>query len=121
MHHLEVNAISVSLEQKKILNDLTFSVETGEIICLLGLSGEGKTTLLRTIAGFIKPSLGEIKILNTVVADSSKSIPVEHRKLGMVFQDFALFPHLSVKDNIVFGIQSLSYEQRNDKLKELIK
>lgn len=119
MHHLEIDNISVELNHQLILDGLSMLIETGEIICLLGTSGEGKTTLLRTIAGFIHPQSGEIKILDQTVADKSKNLPVEHRQLGMVFQDFALFPHINVKDNIAFGLRSLDSISREQRIREL--
>ncbi len=119
MPHLEINSINVDIEGHEILKNISLNVETGEIVCLLGLSGEGKTTLLRTIAGFLQPKVGELTILNQLVANSSMNMPVEQRQLGMVFQDFALFPHLSVKKNILFGIQAQSHSEQQQKLQEL--
>ena len=119
MHHLEISSVSVELNNQLILDNLSMSVETGEILCLLGTSGEGKTTLLRTIAGFIQPQSGSINMLNQPVANKSLNVPVEKRQLGMVFQDFALFPHISVSDNIAFGIQSLDALSRQQRINEL--
>ena len=120
MYHLDVKSLSVDLDTKSILKDVHLSIDTGEIVCVLGLSGEGKTTLLRTIAGFIQPKSGEITLQNKVIANSKKSIPVEDRQLGMVFQDFALFPHLSVENNILFGIGALDKKRQQNKLVELV-
>ena len=79
-------------------------VGRGEFVALLGPSGCGKTTLLRLVAGFEKPDLGEVKIGDRVVADSSTWVVPERRRVGMVFQDYALFPHLTVAENVGFGL-----------------
>ncbi|MGJ3240017.1 MAG: ABC transporter ATP-binding protein, partial [Anaerolineae bacterium] len=80
--------------------------EDGEFVTLLGPSGCGKTTTLRLIAGFEKPDHGRIQLGERVVAQGDAFIPAEKRQIGMVFQDYALFPHLSVRDNIAFGLNS---------------
>lgn len=121
MAYLEINSVSVALDSKQILEDVNLSIKEGEIVCLLGLSGEGKTTLLRTIAGFIQPSSGEIKLQESLISSNEKNTNVEDRELGMVFQDFALFPHLNVKKNILFGIQTKTNDQKEKRLAELIK
>lgn len=86
------------------VNQISLDVKTGEILALLGPSGCGKTTTLRLIAGFEKPDSGRIIIGKHVVADATTFIPPEKRGIGMVFQDHALFPHLTVFDNIAFGL-----------------
>ncbi len=84
---------------------ISLEVKRGEIISLLGPSGCGKTTLLRLIAGFERPDAGAIAIAGQTVASESVWVNPEHRHLGMVFQEYALFPHLTVADNIAFGLQ----------------
>ncbi|MBD2092710.1 ABC transporter ATP-binding protein [Microcoleus sp. FACHB-1515] len=84
--------------------EVSFALHSGEILGLLGPSGCGKTTLLRLIAGFEQPQSGQIQLADRIVADSTRSIPPEQRSIGMVFQDFALFPHLTVAENIAFGL-----------------
>jgi iron(III) transport system ATP-binding protein len=79
-------------------------VERGEFVALLGPSGCGKTTLLRLVAGFEEPDAGEVKIGDRVVADASTWVVPERRRVGMVFQDYALFPHLTVAENVGFGL-----------------
>ncbi|MFM6899042.1 MAG: ABC transporter ATP-binding protein, partial [Microcystis panniformis] len=87
-------------------DNISFSLTEGEILGLLGPSGCGKTTLLRMIAGFEKPSQGVIELGGRIVADEKTFIPPEKRNTGMVFQDYALFPHLTIADNIAFGLKN---------------
>ena len=94
----------------------TFSLQPGEILSVLGPSGCGKTTVLRLIAGFEPPDAGQILLGGTVVADSSTYVPPERRQVGLVFQEYALFPHLTVGQNVAFGLQRLSKGEREVKL-----
>ena len=87
-----------------VLKDINFSLKPGELIGLLGPSGCGKTTLLRLIAGFDKPNRGQIKKNGQIISSNNFLLSPERRKIGMVFQDYALFPHLNVWDNVCFGI-----------------
>ncbi len=88
-----------------VLKDINFSLRPGELVGLLGPSGCGKTTLLRLIAGFEKPKRGLIKKNGQIISDNHYLLSPERRKIGMVFQDYALFPHLNVWDNVCFGIK----------------
>jgi len=87
-----------------VLKDINFSLRPGELVGLLGPSGCGKTTLLRLIAGFEKPKRGLIKKNGKIISDNQYLLSPERRQIGMVFQDYALFPHLNVWDNVCFGI-----------------
>ena len=87
-----------------VLKDINFSLRSGELVGLLGPSGCGKTTLLRLIAGFEKPTRGLIKKNGQIISQNNYLLPPERRQIGMVFQDYALFPHLNVWDNVCFGI-----------------
>lgn len=120
---IEIKDLSVSIEGRSILDTVSFGLAEADIACLLGPSGCGKTTLLRCVAGFEKQHQGEVWIKGVRVSNSAHQLPVEQRQIGMVFQDYALFPHLSVADNITFGLKNLnakSVKQRLDELVELL-
>ncbi|MFW6074675.1 MAG: ABC transporter ATP-binding protein [Chloroflexota bacterium] len=102
------------------VQSLNLTVEPGEIVALLGPSGCGKTTTLRLIAGFEQPDSGEVQIAGTAVAGNGSFIAPEHRGVGMVFQDYALFPHLTVAENIAFGLRDLPRRERKGRLEELL-
>jgi len=90
------------------LTDVTLSAEPGEVLCLLGPSGSGKTTLLRIAAGIESQSSGRVLMNDREIAGPSVFLPPEKRSIGLVFQDFALFPHLTILDNVRFGLTALS-------------
>ena len=119
---LEVTGITKAFNGTPIVRDLSFQAESGEIITLLGPSGCGKTTSLRLVAGFEKPDQGEIRINNQIVANRQSFIPAEKRRVGMVFQDYALFPHLDVAGNVTFGLngQQKNKSKRADEMLELV-
>ncbi len=104
----------------QICEHLSFAVDDGEIGCLLGASGCGKTTILRLIAGFENPAAGEIRVREKLLADACHSLPPEARRIGVVFQDYALFPHLTVKKNIAFGLSGLSRAAADSCVSELL-
>src|SRR5688500_1325680 len=88
----------------EVVRGLSFSLARGAIGCLLGPSGCGKTTVLRCIAGFEAVQEGEIRLAGRIVSGAGVMLPPEKRRVGMVFQDYALFPHLTVAANIAFGL-----------------
>jgi iron(III) transport system ATP-binding protein len=94
------------------VDDAQLCVERGELLALLGPSGCGKTTLLRLVAGFETPDAGEIRVADRTVADGRTWVPPERRRVGMVFQDYALFPHLTVAENVGFGLSRRERAQR---------
>lgn len=106
--------------QKHIIEQCSFTVEQGEIVGVLGPSGSGKSTLLRLIAGLELPGSGSISIRGVTVVSERTMIPPEHRGVGMVFQDYALFPHLTVAKNIEFGLHKLSRTDRIKRRTEMI-
>ena len=104
----------------EVISNLSFEVNKGQIFTLLGPSGCGKSTILRMVAGLETPSSGTIKIDGETVFDSSTNIPSEKRKIGLVFQDYALFPHLNVYENIVFGLYGQKQSIKDKKAQELL-
>jgi ABC-type Fe3+/spermidine/putrescine transport system ATPase subunit len=98
---LDIQGVQVTFDNTPVLRGVDLNVEQGEIMCLLGPSGCGKTTLLRVIAGLETPRAGEIEIQG----ESILKVPVHERGFGLMFQDFALFPHLNVADNVAFGLK----------------
>jgi iron(III) transport system ATP-binding protein len=119
---LEISHLKVSLGNRLILDDLSFSLAEGQIAALLGPSGCGKTTLLRSIAGLIQPSDGTIRFGKQLVSLSSLVMPSHKRKIGYVPQEGALFPHLSVADNIAFGLDRSTFtkDQIRQTTKEML-
>jgi iron(III) transport system ATP-binding protein len=120
MHRLEVRHIDVSYGKTQIVHQVGFNLAEGRIGCLLGPSGCGKTTVLRAIAGFEKPTRGEVVINGQLASDGRVFLPPEQRRIGMVFQDFALFPNLTVADNIRFGLRTWSKPEQAQRVGELL-
>ncbi len=106
--------------QPLIIDDLSFSIQTGEIVGIVGPSGSGKSTVLRLIAGLELPAKGSISVAEKVVVDDSTFVPPERRGVGMVFQDYALFPHLSVAKNVEFGLHRLARSERKERVQEML-
>jgi iron(III) transport system ATP-binding protein len=116
---LEVENLRHAYGEQEVVRGLTFSLARGAIGCLLGPSGCGKTTVLRCIAGFENVREGEIRLADRVVSGPSVMVPPERRRIGMVFQDYALFPHLAVAGNIAFGLHGMAVEERAARVQEL--
>ncbi len=104
MAHLRVKGLCKSFGDTSVLSGVSLEVQSGELLAILGASGNGKTTLLRLIAGFERADAGRIEIDGRIVADARTYLLPEQRHVGYVAQEGALFPHLSVADNIVFGL-----------------
>jgi len=118
---LEVENLRHAYGEQEVVRGVSFSVARGAIGCLLGPSGCGKTTVLRCIAGFESLQEGEIRLAGRVVSGGDVMLPPEKRRIGMVFQDYALFPHLSVAGNIAFGLHAAGAEERRARVQELAK
>ncbi|MCJ8318657.1 MAG: ABC transporter ATP-binding protein [Colwellia sp.] len=120
-----IKNVSVKLQQNTILSAVNLTLTTGDILGLVGPSGCGKTTLLNTLAGFITQHQGSIYLTNsankTLKISPDNIIAPEHRNVGMIFQDYALFPHLTVEKNICFGIEKQSKTEQKSQLIELLK
>jgi len=112
MSDVRLHGVSKSFGPVHAVREVSLEVERGELMAVLGPSGCGKTTLLRTIAGFERPDAGSVEVSEDVVAGPGRFVPPERRRIGMVFQDYALFPHLTVTANIAFGLANRPREQR---------
>ena len=122
--YLEIDQLQCGYDSTPVINGISFWLERGQIGCLLGPSGCGKSTALRAIAGFLKPFSGSINVNGRCLSDNRKCLPPEKRNLGMVFQDYALFPHMTVRENLGFGLNRLSVSERErvcDEYLELIR
>ena len=118
---LELRSVTCAYEpHHPAIRDISFSAREGEILCLLGPSGCGKTTILRAIAGFEPVQSGQIFLSGRLMSSSSGTVPTEERHVGMVFQEYALFPHLRVADNIAFGLRHLSRAERHSRVQEML-
>lgn len=117
---LQLDNVRQAYGKQVVIHDLSLVLQKGDIGCLLGPSGCGKTTVLRCIAGFERVSAGEISLNGICVSNVNFSMPPEQRKIGMVFQDYALFPHLDVIANIGFGLHRLAGVERERRVDELL-
>jgi len=117
---LELDDVSKSYGTESVIADLSLSVEEGEILTLLGPSGCGKTTTLRLIAGLDRPDGGEVRLNGNVVSGGDTFRAPEERGVGVVFQEFALFPHLTAAENIAFGLKDLDEAARDERVADLL-
>ena len=119
---LQISNLSIQYagRQKPAVDDVTFTLQAGEIGVLIGPSGCGKTTLLRAVAGLERAHSGSITLGPQIISSSAAHIPAEQRHMGMVFQDYALFPHLDVARNVAFGIAHLPSKERTHRVAEVL-
>lgn len=134
---VELNNIYVKFDDTEILKDLSFHLQAGEILCLLGPSGCGKTTALKTIAGLITPHSGQVDLFGDIVfskqlfnhstnssaepiTDHTINRPAEERSIGFIFQDYALFPHMTIAQNIAYGLNDLSKKEKQQRIDETL-
>lgn len=123
MKFLTITSVTKSYNRQSVLHDFSLEIEKGERLVILGPSGCGKTTVLRLLAGFMAPDSGSISIEGDLVAADGKTIKgPEARNFGMVFQDLALWPHLSVKGNLEFGLKAknITKEKREQWISEML-
>jgi iron(III) transport system ATP-binding protein len=113
MSDVSLRGVSKSFGALQAVREVSLEIERGELMAVLGPSGCGKTTLLRTIAGFERPDAGSVAVGDEVVAGSGRFVPPERRRIGMVFQDYALFPHLTVRANVAFGLAARRRDERD--------
>ena len=118
---LSVSNLSISFDENHVLDGFNLDLESGDIFALLGESGSGKSSALRFIAGLEGAQLGSVALDgNSLRDDGNHSVKPESREIGMVFQDYALFPHMTVFQNISFGINQLTKIEKNQRVKELL-
>src|SRR6266853_5239336 len=102
---VELRGLSKRFGSLAVVDDVSLRIDHGQLVCLLVPSGCGKTTTLRLVAGFLEPSDGEIHVGDRVVSSSLRALPPEQRKMSMIFQSYALWPHMTVAENIVYGLR----------------
>ncbi|HET9045247.1 MAG TPA: ATP-binding cassette domain-containing protein, partial [Burkholderiales bacterium] len=117
---LELREVHQAYDDLEIVRGLSFALARGTIGCLLGQSGCGKTTALRCIAGFEPVTRGEIRLAGARVSAPGLTVPPDKRRVGMVFQDYALFPHLTVAENIAFGLHGVARVARGARVAGLV-
>ena len=118
---LELDGVTKRFGPETAVKELSLSVHDGELLTLLGPSGCGKTTTLRMLAGLERPDGGEVRLNGRVIADGDDQFrKPEHRDVGIVFQNFALFPHLTVAENVAFGLQEFDDEATDARVSDLL-
>lgn len=118
---LEVRGLCHHYADQEAVSDVSFAIEHGEVVCLLGPSGCGKTTLLRIVAGLEAVQQGQLYFNGELLAANGRAhVPPERRSVGLAFQESALFPHLSVLDNVIFGLQQMGAGQRRERAGDLL-
>lgn len=120
MSVLSIHQLNVSYQALHVIKDMELSINEGEIVALFGPSGCGKTTVLKSVAGLLEQAQGKITIADREVLSNSVCVPTEKRKVGLIFQDYALFPHLTIAENIAFGLTQLSKQQVSQKVTEML-
>ena len=120
MSALNIQNLSCSYQKTAVLESLDLSLHDNEIVCLLGESGCGKTTLLRAVAGLQTELTGQISIRQKVLNDPQTYVPPELRKIGLIFQDYALFPHLNVFDNVAFSLTKMTKQEKQQRVQEVL-
>jgi iron(III) transport system ATP-binding protein len=102
---VELRGLTKRYGERPVVDDISLTIEHGRLVCLLGPSGCGKTTTLRLIAGFVEPSAGEIRVGNQLVSSPGRTVPPERRNMSMIFQSYALWPHMTVAENVAYGLK----------------
>jgi iron(III) transport system ATP-binding protein len=113
MGFVELSGLTKRYDNVTVVNDLSLSIDKGQLVCLLGPSGCGKTTTLRLLAGFLEPDAGEIRVGGARISAPGATVPPERRNMSMIFQSYALWPHLTVFENVAYGLR-LRHLARNE-------
>src|SRR5262249_46358890 len=108
---VELRGLTKRYGELAVVDDISLTVEHGRLVCLLGPSGCGKTTTLRLIAGFVEPTAGEIRVGDQVVSSPARTVPPERRNMSMIFQSYALWPHMTVAQNVSYGLELRSVDR----------
>ncbi|MCQ1059610.1 ABC transporter ATP-binding protein [Photobacterium sp. ZSDE20] len=117
---LSCSNVSRSIGQQTILKDVSFTLEEGQVYCIVGPSGSGKSSLLKIVAGIDAPDNGSVTLQNTLITQGPKMLPPELRRMNMVFQDYALWPHMKVRDIIGYGLNKIGREARTRRVDEML-
>ena len=121
---LKIDAVGLSYisndREVAVLDGYSLTLEAGETVCILGPSGCGKSSLLRAVAGFETIDAGAIYLNDTLLSSATQMVAPEHRRVGFMFQDYALFPHLNVAENIGFGLNKLSRQVREHQVQAML-
>ena len=117
MASVELRGLTKRYGELAVVNDVSLTIEHGRLVCLLGPSGCGKTTTLRLIAGFVEPSAGEIRVGEQIVSSPARTLPPERRNMSMIFQSYALWPHMTVAQNVAYGLQLRKVDRETVKTK----
>jgi iron(III) transport system ATP-binding protein len=119
---VELRGLTKRYDGLAVVDDVSLRIEHGLLVCLLGPSGCGKTTTLRLIAGFVEPSAGEIAVGDRVVSSPARTVPPERRNMSMIFQSYALWPHMTVAENVAYGLKlrKLDHDTIGRKLKSIL-
>src|SRR5256885_14988017 len=102
---VELRGLTKRFGSHAAVDNVSLTIDHGQLVCLLGPSGCGKTTTLRLIAGFLEPSDGEIRVGDRLVSSPARTLPPEQRNMSMIFQSYALWPHMTVVENIIYGLR----------------
>src|SRR5499433_820854 len=114
---VELRGLTKRYGEVAVVDDVSLTIEHGRLVCLLGPSGCGKTTTLRLIAGFVEPSAGEIRVGEQVMSSPSRTVPPERRNMSMIFQSYALWPHMTVAQNVAYGLELRKVDRETIKRK----
>jgi iron(III) transport system ATP-binding protein len=114
---VELRALTKRYGDAAVVDNVSLTIEHGRLVCLLGPSGCGKTTTLRLIAGFVEPSAGEIRVGDQLVSSPARTLPPERRNMSMIFQSYALWPHMTVAENIAYGLKLRKLDRETIKRK----
>jgi iron(III) transport system ATP-binding protein len=119
---VELRGLTKRYDDLAVVDDVSLTIEHGRLVCLLGPSGCGKTTTLRLIAGFVEPSAGEIRVGNQLLSSPARTVPPERRNMSMIFQSYALWPHMTVTQNVAYGLElrKVDRETLNRKLAAIL-